>query len=165
MARTQPRFDLGFEISGSGMCKHTYTHTHTGERERSGVEWGGWMAAAAARRRTRRRKQRAYQDDQNQALEKNPSMAAQIPRCPTTPPDQDPPQTPPPQSPTPTHPPPQHRRPPKGLQSGTKRRGGERGGPGGAWIRGGPPVGSRAGANRGALPHRRRFLLEGRGFR
>jgi hypothetical protein len=35
------------------------------------------------------------------------------------------------------------------------RRG--RGGPEEAWIRGGPPIGSRAGANRGAPPHRRRF--------
>jgi hypothetical protein len=83
-------------------------------------------------------------------------MAAQIPRCPTTPPTRTR-REPCHHGPQPQLPPPRHRRPAKGLQSDATRWGRERGGPDEAWIRGGPPLGNRAGANRGALPHRRRF--------
>lgn len=100
----------------------------------------------------------------NQMLE-NPSMAmaAQIPRWPTTLPTRIR-RGPRPHGPQRQPPAAVHRRPPEGFQSDAVRRSGERSGPGEAWIREGPPLGSLAGANRGALPHRRRFALKGRGL-
>ena len=90
-------------------------------------------------------------------------MAAQIPRRPTMPATGSR-RGPCPHGPQPQPPPPQHRRPHKRPQSDAARRGGERGGPGEARIRGRPALGSRSGANRGALPHRRRLCCQGCGF-
>jgi len=138
MARAQPRFDLGGLGSGGTGCANIYIHIYEREREREREreeedhdhdhDRGG---GGEARRRGTRRRQRAYQNEnnRNQAPEKNPSMAAQIPRCPTTPPTRTC-REPCPHGPQPQPPSPQHRRPDKGLQSDAARWGGERGGPG-----------------------------------
>jgi len=147
MARAQPRFDLGGLGSGGTGCANIYIHIYEREREREREreeedhdhdhDRGG---GGDARRRGTRRRQRAYQNEnnRNQAPEKNPSMAAQIPRCPTTPPTRTC-REPRPHGPQPQPPSPQHRRPAKGLQSDAAQWGGERGGPGKAWIQGDEP--------------------------
>jgi hypothetical protein len=94
---------------------YTYTYTHS--------------------MRERRREARRGEEEETASVPKPSARKKSInggsdPARPDHAPDQDPPLTPPPRSPSPTHPPPQHRRPPEGLQSGTKRRGGERDGPG-----------------------------------
>lgn len=118
-----------------------------------------------------RRRQSAYQNETfgTKCSKKNSSMAAQIPRRPTVAPCPRPEpaaETPPPRSPTPalaTAAPSPALGP--AIRRGAARRGGERGGPVEARIRGRPPLGNRPGANRGALRHRRRFGPKGCGFR
>jgi len=146
MARAQPRFDLGGLGSGGTGCANIYIHIYERERERERERGGG----PRPRPRPRRRRRREAEGDEEEtasvpkrkqsqpSARKNPSMAAQIPRCPTTPPTRTC-REPRPHGPQPQPPSPQHRRPAKGLQSDAAQWGGERGGPGKAWIRGDEP--------------------------
>jgi len=172
MARAQPRFDLGGLGSGGTGCANIYIHIYERERERERErekeeedhdhdhDRGG---GGEARRRGTRRRQRAYQNEnnRNQAPEKihQWQLRSRVAR-PRPRPE-------PAANPAPTVPNPNPRRRstvgrPKACNP-TRRGGAGRGvAPGGMDPRR-LPLGNRAGANRGALPHRRRFLPKGRG--
>jgi len=121
------------------------------------------------RRRTSKRRQRARDHTKTKRsqpmLERKPINGGSDPASPDHARDRKPPRTTPRRSPTPAPaaaaPSPAQA---SAIQRGAARWGGERGGPGEARIRGRPPLGSRSGANRGALPHRRRLCSQGCGF-
>jgi len=171
MARAQPRFDLGGLGSGGTGCANIYIHIYERERERERERrrrrrrtTTTTTAAAAARRggggrgdseRTKTKTIATKRPKKIHQWQLRSRVARPRPR-----PE-------PAANPAPTVPNPNPRRRstvgrPKACNP-TRRGGAGRGvAPGGMDPRR-LPLGNRAGANRGALPHRRRFLPKGRG--
>jgi len=169
MARAQPRFDLGGLGSGGTGCANIYIHIYERERERERerrrTTTTTTTAAAAATRGGGGRGGDSERTKTKTIATKRPKKIHQWqlrsrvarPR----------PRPEPAANPAPTVPNPNPRRRstvgrPKACNP-TRRGGAGRGvAPGGMDPRR-LPLGNRAGANRGALPHRRRFLPKGRG--
>ena len=139
-----------------GMCEHTYIHTYIHPTATSSM----LLHPSTVLERLQSSIQKNGDGDgdgkeesesipkpliRNKRLEKGPSKAAQIPRCPTTAPTRSR-HGPRRHGPQPQPLPPQNRRPPQGPQSGAAQRGGDQSGPGEARIRQRAPVGNRPGA-------------------